>query len=204
MCLLKFEVRVKTLFMSPRVQVCFDPFLLQEVACWCRVDAELMLSWCWYFQKTWRSVVEKAKWLWAAFTEEIFVMWSKSASLILFILINLYVSVCSRPRMSTTIIERYKSLAFEWNPFVLVGSPSAGRVSVCGHMSKGMQQRGWCRICFTVVETWICTKAELLTCICWSDLLDLWVMYDPCHPLWILCGLLAISASNCCGYFLSL
>lgn len=27
------EVRVKTLFMSPRVQVCFDPFLLQEVAC---------------------------------------------------------------------------------------------------------------------------------------------------------------------------
>lgn len=107
------------------------------------VDVELMQSWCWYFQKTWRSVVEKAKWLWAAFSEEIFVMWSESASLILFILINLSISVCSRPRMSTTIIERYKSLAFEWNPFVLVGSPSARHVSECvDTWAKGCSREG--------------------------------------------------------------
>lgn len=90
-----------------------------------------MQSWCWYFQKIRGSVVEKAKWLWAEFTEEIFVMWSEGASLIVCILINLSRSVCFRPRMSTTIIKRYESLAFEWNLFVLVGSPSAGHVSGC-------------------------------------------------------------------------
>lgn len=127
MCFLKFEVRVKTSFMSPRVQVCFDPLLLRKL----HVDVELMQSWCWYFQKTWGSVVENAKLLWAEFTEEIFEMWSEGASLILLILTNLSPSACSRPRMSTTIAKRYKSLAFEWNPFVLVGSHSAGHVSGC-------------------------------------------------------------------------
>lgn len=57
--------------------------------------------------------MKKAKRLGAEFTEEIFVMWSEYASLILFILINLSISVCSRPRMLTTIIKRYESLAFE-------------------------------------------------------------------------------------------
>lgn len=193
MCLLKFEVRVKTLFMSPRVQVCFGPFLLQEVACWCRVDVGI--------SKRYEVVLRRRLNDWAEFSEEIFVMWSEGASLILFILINLSVSVCSRPRMSTTIIKRYKSSAFEWNPFVLVGSPSAGHVPgcECTRTKACTKQRGWCRICFTAVETRIRTKAELVTGICSSDLLVLWVTY-PSHPLWILHGQLAMSASRCWGY----
>lgn len=98
-----------------------------------------MQSCCWYFQKIWGSAVEKAKWLWAKWLWAQFVMWSEGASLILFILINLYVSVCSRHRMSTTIIKRYTSLAFEWNPFVVVGSPSAG--SECTHEQRGVLNR---------------------------------------------------------------
>lgn len=89
----------------------------------------LMQSWCWYFQKMQGSVVEKAKWLWAEFTEEIFVMWSEGGSLILFILINLSRSVCSRPRMSSRDMKVYHQEI--WKFSIWMKSLCAGGISQC-------------------------------------------------------------------------
>lgn len=145
---------------------------------WCRVDAGI--------SKTWGSVVEKAKWLWAAFTEEIFVLWFESASLILFTLIKLSVSVCSRPRMSTTTIKRYKSLAFEWNPFVLVRSPSAGHVS--GYVdpwARGCTREGDAEFVLLLLKPEFVPKlnlwpasVEVISWICG------WPLSSPRNSLW--------------------